>query len=314
MTMSKVVFGIDVGGTTCKCGTFSEDGRLLRKDEIPTRKDEGGSLILPDIRDYINGVLSDMNLTKDDVTGIGMGVPGACLEDGTVNKCINLGWGVFNAANVLSELTGIPVKIGNDANMAALGEFWVGGGLEYNSMVMVTIGTGVGGGVIIDGKPLYGYYGAAAEIGHMPLVDGETERCNCGKKGCLEQVASATGIVRIANRMLTERDMPSSLRAVPYISAKVIFDEAKTGDALAIQVTEYVCRYLGKGLACAAAMVDPEVFVIGGGVSAAGEYFINLIEKYYKEYAFHASRDTKIVKASLGNDAGMYGAAKLILG
>lgn len=314
MTMSNVVFGIDVGGTTCKCGTFSEDGRLLRKEEIPTRKDEGGSLILPDIRDYINGVLSDMNLTKDYVTGIGMGVPGACLEDGTVNKCINLGWGVFNAANVLSELTGIPVKIGNDANMAALGEFWVGGGLEYNSMVMVTIGTGVGGGVIIDGKPLYGYYGAAAEIGHMPLVDGETERCNCGKKGCLEQVASATGIVRTANRMLTESDMPSSLRDVPYISAKIIFDEAKTGDALAIQVTEYVCRYLGKGLACAAAMVDPEVFVIGGGVSAAGEYFINLIEKYYKEYAFHASRDTKIVKASLGNDAGMYGAAKLILG
>lgn len=212
------------------------------------------------------------------------------------------------------QLTGIPVKIGNDANMAALGEFWVGGGSEYNSMVMVTIGTGVGGGVIIDGKPLYGFNGAAGEIGHLPLVEGETESCNCGKKGCLEQVASATGIVRTANRMLAESDMPSSLRSVPYISAKVIFDEAKGGDALAIQVTEYVCRYLGKGLACAAGMVDPEVFVIGGGVSAAGEYFINLIDKYYKECVFHASRQTKIVKAALGNDAGMYGAAKLILG
>ena len=156
--------------------------------------------------------------------------------------------------------------------------------------------------------------GAAGEIGHLPLVEGETESCNCGKKGCLEQVASATGIVRTANRMLAESDMPSSLRSVPYISAKVIFDEAKGGDALAIQVTEYVCRYLGKGLACAAGMVDPEVFVIGGGVSAAGEYFINLIDKYYKECVFHASRQTKIVKATLGNDAGMYGAAKLILG
>ena len=314
MTMSKIIFGIDVGGTTCKCGTFSEEGELLRKEEIPTRKDEGGSLILPDISEYIKGVIADMNMTTEDVAGIGMGLPGACLEDGTVNKCINLGWGVFNAANVLSELTGIPVKIGNDANMAALGEFWVGGGSEYNSMVMVTIGTGVGGGVIIDGKPIYGFNGAAGEIGHLPLVEGETESCNCGKKGCLEQVASATGIVRTANRMLAESDMPSSLRSVPYISAKVIFDEAKGGDALAIQVTEYVCRYLGKGLACAAGMVDPEVFVIGGGVSAAGEYFINLIDKYYKECVFHASRQTKIVKAALGNDAGMYGAAKLILG
>ena len=159
--MSKIIFGIDVGGTTCKCGTFSEEGELLRKEEIPTRKDEGGSLILPDISEYIKGVLADMNMTTEDVAGIGMGLPGACLEDGTVNKCINLGWGVFNAANALSELTGIPVKIGNDANMAALGEFWVGGGSEYNSMVMVTIGTGVGGGVIIDGKPLYGFNGAA---------------------------------------------------------------------------------------------------------------------------------------------------------
>ena len=296
MTMSKIIFGIDVGGTTCKCGTFSEEGELLRKEEIPTRKDEGGSLILPDISEYIKGVLADMNMTTENVAGIGMGLPGACLEDGTVNKCINLGWGVFNAANALSELTGIPVKIGNDANMAALGEFCVGGG------------------VIIDGKPLYGFNGAAGEIGHLPLVEGETESCNCGKKGCLEQVASATGIVRTANRMLAESDMPSSLRSVPYISAKVIFDEAKGGDALAIQVTEYVCRYLGKGLACAAGMVDPEVFVIGGGVSAAGEYFINLIDKYYKECVFHASRQTKIVKAALGNDAGMYGAAKLILG
>ena len=163
--MSKIIFGIDVGGTTCKCGTFSEEGELLRKEEIPTRKDEGGSLILPDISEYIKGVLADMNMTTEDVAGIGMGLPGACLEDGTVNKCINLGWGVFNAANALSELTGIPVKIGNDANMAALGEFWVGGGSEYNSMVMVTIGTGVGGGVIIDGKPLYGFNGAAAKTG-----------------------------------------------------------------------------------------------------------------------------------------------------
>ena len=164
--MSKIIFGIDVGGTTCKCGTFSKEGELLRKEEIPTRKDEGGSLILPDISEYIKGVLADMNMTTEDVAGIGMGLPGACLEDGTVNKCINLGWGVFNAANALSELTGIPVKIGNDANMAALGEFWVGGGSEYNSMVMVTIG------LLILIRGLVLLLAATVVIGMTPLKSG----------------------------------------------------------------------------------------------------------------------------------------------
>lgn len=310
---SRIAFGIDVGGTTCKCGVFSEQGELLSKEEIPTRKDEGGSLILPDISEYILKKTEEMGLTKSDIIGIGMGVPGSCLSDGTVNKCINLGWGVFNAEKALAELTGVPVKIGNDANMAALGEYWIGSGKDFNSMVMVTIGTGVGGGIIIDGKPLVGCNGAAAEIGHIPIVEGETEYCNCGKKGCLEQVASATGIVRVANRMLNDTDTSSALRNVPYVSAKVIFDEAKAGDTLANQVVDYVCKYLGKGLACASGMVDPEAFVIGGGVSAAGSFLIDGIAKYYREAVFHPGKDTKIVTATLGNDAGMYGAVKLIL-
>lgn len=312
--MSKIVFGVDIGGTTCKCGTFDETGKLILREEIPTRKDEGGSLILTDIRDYLEKVLDKLSFAKEDVIGIGMGVPGSCLEDGTVNKCINLGWGVFNVAKTMEELIGIPTRIGNDANMAALGEFWVGGGSEFESMVMVTIGTGVGGGAIIGGKPIYGFNGAACELGHIPIVDDETETCNCGKKGCLEQVASANGIVRVANRFLSESEKPSSLRTLPYISAKAIFDEAKLGDGLAIEVTEYVARYLGKGLACVAGIVDPEAFVIGGGVSAAGDYLINLISRYYREAVFHPSRNTKIVRASLGNDAGMYGACKLVLG
>lgn len=309
----QVVFGIDVGGTTCKCGLFRMDGELISKNEIPTRKDEGGKYILYDIKDYIDKELREKGIDKSQVAGIGIGVPGPVTDDGTVNKCINLGWGVFNVSKTLSDITGIPVKVGNDANMAALGEFYDGGAKEYSSVVLVTIGTGVGGGVIINGKPVCGYNGAAAELGHLPVVEDETEYCNCGKKGCLEQVASATGIVRAATRMLNETDTPSSLREVPYISAKVIFDEAKAGDAVAISVTEYVCRYLGKGLACAAGMVDPECICIGGGVSAAGEYLINLVEKYYKEYVFHPCKGTKIVRAELGNDAGMYGAARLAM-
>ena len=258
-------------------------------------------------------MLSAAGMKSDDVAGVGIGVPGAVKDDGTVNKCVNLGWGVFNVAQTFNEMTGYKVKAGNDANMAALGEYWMGSAKEYSSSLLVTIGTGVGAGVIVDGKPLCGYNGAAAELGHLPVVEDEQEYCNCGKKGCLEQVASATGIVRTATRMLNESGEPSSLRDIPYISARVVFDEAKAGDLIALNVVDYVCRYLGKGIACAAGMVDPEVISIGGGVSAAGEFLLSRISKYYKEYVFHASRNTQIIQATLGNDAGMYGAARLVM-
>ena len=309
-----IVLGIDIGGTTCKCGVFTTDGTLVYKDEIPTRKDEGGSLILSDIKEHIPELVKAAGRSCDEIKGVGIGVPGAVREDGTVNKCVNLGWGVFNVAQTFKDMTGYEVKVGNDANMAALGEYWMGSAKAYSSVVLVTIGTGVGGGVIIDGKPICGYNGAAAEIGHLPIVEEETEYCNCGNKGCLEQVASATGIVRTATRMLNATDEPSALRALPYISAKAVFDEAKSGDSCAIKIVDYVCRYLGKGIACASAMTDTEVICIGGGVSAAGDYLIERVAKYYKEYAFHACKNTKIVRAELGNDAGMYGAAKLALG
>ncbi len=309
----KLVFGIDIGGTTVKCGLLTESGTLIKKDEIPTRKDNGGSLILDDIAEYINKVIAEDNIDRDNICGIGMGVPGAVKDDGTVNRCVNLGWGVFNAAEVMKDKMKLPVFVGNDANMAALGEYWQGGAKGFDNLVFVTIGTGVGGGVIINGNPVNGNNGAAAEIGHMPIAQDETEYCNCGKKGCLEQVASASGIVRVATRMLNASEEPSSLRKVQYMSAKAVFDEAKAGDGLAVKIVEYVSDYLAKGLACAACMTDPEVFVIGGGVSAAGQYFIDKIKKYYRQYAFHASRETDIILAKLGNDAGMYGAAKLCL-
>ncbi|MDO5401878.1 MAG: ROK family glucokinase [Eubacteriales bacterium] len=311
--MKKVVFGIDIGGTTVKCGLFYTDGTLVEKCEIPTRKEDGGARIIDDICAQIRQICSDRNILKENIIGIGMGVPGSVNKDGVVNKCVNLGWGVFNAAAEIERRMGISAKAGNDANMAALGEFWLGGAKGYSSMMMITVGTGVGGGIIIDGKPLVGFNGAAAEIGHIPVEDNETEKCNCGKSGCLEQYASATGIVRVAQKMLQEETMASVLRKIEKFTAKDIFDAAKSGDMLSVKVAEYVSRMLAKGLACAAGIIDPECFLIGGGVSAAGDYFINLIEKNYRELVFHPSRDTKILKAALGNDAGMCGAARLML-
>ncbi|MBR3042171.1 MAG: ROK family glucokinase [Eubacterium sp.] len=311
--MAKYVFGVDIGGTTVKLGFFSTEGELLDKWEITTRKDEGGAYILSDIAASIEEKLSKDGIDKTDIQGVGMGVPGPVKEDGTVLKCVNLGWGVINAAQELSDLIGLPVKAGNDANMAALGEYWQGGGKGYENVVMVTLGTGVGGGIIINGKMLAGVNGAGGEIGHMTIDLDEQDVCNCGKKGCLEQYASATGIVRLANRALQTSDKPSTLREVKYISAKEIFDAAKSGDNLATELIEEFGKRLGLALANIACVVDPEVFVIGGGVSKAGDILIDATQKYFKEYAFHACRNTKFELATLGNDAGMYGGAASIL-
>ena len=311
--MANYVFGVDIGGTTVKIGLFSTEGELLEKWEITTRTDDGGAYILSDIAASIDNKLTEKGISKDDVKGVGMGVPGPVKEDGTVIKCVNLGWGIFNAADELSELTGLPVKAGNDANMAALGEYWQGGGKDYDNVVMVTLGTGVGGGIILNGKMLAGVNGAGGEIGHMTIDLNEQDACNCGKKGCLEQYASATGIVRLANRALQATDKPSRLREVKYISAKEIFDAAKNGDDLAPDLIEEHGRRLGYALANVACVVDPEVFVIGGGVSKAGDILITTTKKYFQEYAFHACRNTEFKLATLGNDAGMYGGAASVL-
>ncbi len=311
--MANYVFGVDIGGTTVKIGLFSIEGELLDKWEITTRKDDGGAYILQDITDSINAKLTEKGISKEDVKGVGMGVPGPVKEDGTVVKCVNLGWGVFNAADELSELVGLPVKVGNDANMAALGEYWQGGGKSYQNIVMITLGTGVGGGIIINGKMLSGVNGAGGEIGHMPIDPEEQDVCNCGKKGCLEQYASATGIVRLANRALQASDKPSVLREAKYVSAKEIFDAAKSGDNLALELMEEHGKRLGYALASVACVVDPEAFVIGGGVSKAGDILLNTVKKYYQEYAFHACRNTEFCLATLGNDAGMYGGAASVL-
>lgn len=305
-------FGVDLGGTTVKIAYFNENGALLHKWEIPTVTGNNGEQILPDIASAISGYIQENVIDRETILGIGIGVPGPVNGKGVVNKCINLGWGVFNIEQTLSKLTGFPVRAGNDANVAALGESWMGGGKGCDNMVMATLGTGVGGGIILDGRPVSGVNGAGGEIGHMVLDPNETALCNCGKRGCVEQYCSATGIVRIAKKYLAENTAPTTLSG--DITCKDIFDAGKAGDPAANAILQQVYDYMGQFLANISCVVDPEVIVLGGGVSKAGQMLLDGVEPYFKKYAFHACRHTRFALAALGNDAGAYGAFKLILG
>ena len=309
----KYGFGVDLGGTTVKIAFFDVQGNMLSKWEIPTVTANGGSQILPDIANAVLMYLQENQVEKESVIGIGIGVPGPVDKKGVVNRCHNLGWGVFNIHEELSKLTGLPVRAGNDANMAALGECWKGGGRGCDNMVLATFGTGVGGGVVVDGKILTGVRGSAGEIGHIVLDPKEEERCNCGKYGCAEQYCSATGIVRLTKKRLQASSDNSCLRNKENISCKDVFDAAGAGDALALAVLEQVYDYMGQFLADVCCTIDPEVVVLGGGVSKAGKPLLEGIEKYFQKYIFQGSRDVRFALASLGNDAGAYGAFKLIL-
>lgn len=310
--MKKYCFGVDIGGTSVKIGLFDNKGTILEKWEIPTRTEDSGRWILPDVAESLLKKMKEKGIAKEEVAGAGVGVPGPVDKDGIIHEAVNLGWGVFSVQDTLQELSGLLVRVGNDANVAALGEMWKGGGVGYQNLVLVTLGTGVGGGIIINGEMLSGATGAGGEIGHIHVQDGEEDACGCGNHGCLEQYASATGIVRLAKRYLASSDEDSVLRH-KNISAKSVFDAVKAGDHAAKKIAEEFGRYLGKGLAVIGSVVNPEAFVIGGGVSRAGEILFTYIEEEYKKNVFHGSRNAQFKLATLGNDAGICGAAKLVL-
>ena len=311
--MKKYAFGVDIGGTTCKMGFFETAGVLLDKWEIRTNTENGGASILSDVAQAIDNKLAQEGIRKDEVQGIGIGVPGPVKSNGVVNRCVNLGWGIVNVAEELGSLTGLNVKVGNDANVAALGEMWQGGAKGCKDVIMVTLGTDVGGGIIVDGKIVAGFNGAGGEIGHITVNNDEIEACNCGQYGCLEQYTSATGIVRVAKRKLAKTASTTALTKYEPLTAKDIFDEAKAGDEIALSLVEEVCGILGSALSNMACVVNPEVIVIGGGVSKAGSILIDCIQKHFVETSFFACRDTKFALASLGNDAGMYGCVQMLL-
>ncbi len=306
-------FGVDLGGTTVKLACFATPGKLLDKWEIPTDTSDSGSKILPDIASAVRQYMESHGIDKNSVIGIGIGVPGPVSDTGIVNRCVNLGWGVFSVEQALGELTGFPVKAGNDANVAALGENWVGGGKGCSNMLMVTLGTGVGGGIVIGGNILYGAHGAAGEIGHIVLNRDETELCGCGKRGCAEQYCSATGIVRTCKQYLAADDAPSTLRQVQDLTCRDIFDAAKAEDKLAKDFLETVYDRLALLIANACNVTNPDAVVIGGGVSKAGQMLIDGIDRYLPRYIFHAASSVRLALAELGNDAGVWGACKLVL-
>ena len=308
----KYCFGVDIGGTTVKLGLFTTDGEIVDKWEIKTRTENQGEAVLPDIAEALREKLEEKKIDRDEVEGIGVGVPAPVNAEGVVQNTANLGWRYKEVKREMEELSGMRAEIGNDANVAALGEMWLGAGKGRKNIVMVTLGTGVGGGIIIDGKPLVGAHGAGGEIGHLCVNYEETDHCGCGNTGCLEQYASATGITRLANIRLAKDDAKSVLRE-QEVSAKTVFDAVKAGDAVAKEIAEEFGKYLGHAMANLAAVVDPSAIVIGGGVSKAGEVLIEYVEKNFKERAFFANKDTEFVLATLGNDAGICGAAKLIL-
>ncbi len=313
--MEKKCIGIDIGGTSVKLGLFETDGTLLFKWEVPTRKEDGGKYILEDVAVSIREVLQEKEIHLSDIAGAGMGVPGPVMPDGYVEVCVNLGWHNLNPQKELSAmLDGMLIRSGNDANVAALGEMWQGGGMGFTDVVMVTLGTGVGGGIIIDGKIIAGKHSLGGEIAQIHNRDEETQFCNCGGVGSVEQIASATGIAREARRKMAGSDAPSALRKYgDQVTAKDVLDEAKAGDAMAMEVVELVGHYLGRTLALLTMTVDPEMFVIGGGVSKAGQFLIDVIDKYYQKYTPISPLKGVIGLAKLGNDAGIYGAAKLVL-
>lgn len=313
--MKKYAFGVDVGGTTCKIGFFETNGKLIHKWEIKTNTKNGGANILPDIAASVEAMLTERSIGKDQVQGIGIGVPGPVREDGVVSCCVNLGWREVHVAKELQALTGLAVKAGNDANVAALGEMWQGGAKGCKNIVMVTLGTGVGGGVIVGGRIIPGFDGAGGEIGHITVCLEEKEACNCGRYGCLEQYVSATGIVRVTKRRLDGTNDPTSLREMDFdlLTAKDVFDTAKAGDVVALELVDEVCEILGMALSNIACVVNPEMIVIGGGVSKAGTLLMDGIHKHFMAHAFSSCQNTKFALAGLGNDAGMYGGVQMLL-
>ncbi len=309
----KYCFGVDIGGTGIKIGLFTMEGEILEKWMLKTRRENGGKAILPDVAESLNAKIEERGIAREDIKGIGIGVPAPVVGDGIVKNTANLNWGYTEVNREIREMTGLEVRSGNDANLAALGEMWLGAGRGQKNMIMVTLGTGVGGGIIIDGKAAVGANGAAAEIGHICVNYHERRKCGCGKTGCLEQYASATGIARLARMRLAWDDTPSMLRGQEKIDAKAVFDALKAGDQVAEEIVEEFGEYLGHGLANAAILADPAVIVIGGGVSKAGEIMLPYIKKYFMNKAFFANKETEFMMAQLDNDAGICGAARLIM-
>lgn len=304
----KKLIGIDVGGTTTKIGIFENNGDIIDQFSIVTRKEDHGSHIIPDICEAINLKLGLLDIDVENILSIGVGLPGPVDSKGICRTAVNLGWSTVDIAGEFKKYFDLPIKAANDANVAAIGEMWKGLPEPTNDVVFITLGTGVGGGIIIDGKLVDGTTGCGGEIGHITIDHKHNFMCNCGRTGCLETVCSATGIVNLANELLEYR-LDTKLLAYPEISARLIFDLAKENDPVCVEVVDEFARVLGLACANLAVISNPEYFIIGGGVSAAGDFLLNKVHVAFMNQCFANVRNTNFALATLGNDAGIIGAA-----
>ncbi|WP_138493366.1 ROK family glucokinase [Paenibacillus pinistramenti] len=314
-TKQSFYIGIDLGGTTIKTGICDGDGELLAVYEGPTEADKRAEGVLQNIELYVRELVSRAGCSWEQIAGVGAGIPGFLdFQQGLVKASPNLGWRNVAVKEILEARLGKTVKIDNDANAAALGEVWGGAGAGISNVVCYTLGTGVGGGIIVKNSLCQGFNGMGGEIGHLNVVpDSEAIACGCGKKGCLETVASATGIIYMAKEAVI-RGEQTSLAAIREITAKDVLDEAKAGDPAAVQIVDRAAKYLGKSMALLSVVTNPQRFVVGGGVAKAGSYLLDQIDRYFREYALENARENvDIVPAVLGNNAGVVGAAGLHL-
>lgn len=306
----KIFFGIDIGGTLLKCGAFSENGELLQKWQAETDLSEGGGRIIPQIGKEVRSWMACRSLTDDEIGGVGLGIPGPVDGKGYVKTCVNLNWKNFYPSKELAkEFPRAVIAVGNDANVAALGEYVCGAGKRYASAMLITVGTGIGGGIILDGAILSGAHGIAGEIGHITTDAGAKERCSCGNLGCVDHISSATGIVRNMRDLLEREREKCVLREKGVFTAKDVCDGAGEGDPLCIKCLDQCMEPLGKAMAFFSHAFDPEVYMIGGGVSKAGEVILQPLRKYYRENLYLTDQAADIRTAQLGNDAGMIGCA-----
>jgi glucokinase len=313
----KWVVGVDLGGTTIKMAFVNHYGEIVTKWEVPTDISEEGKNIPTDIAKAIDRKLTELGETKDKLLALGIGAPGPVNKaNGSLYVAVNLGWSDFPLRDRLEMETSLPVVVDNDANVAAIGEMWKGAGEGAKDLLCVTLGTGVGGGVIANGDIVHGVNGAAGEIGHVTSIPEGGARCNCGKTGCLETIASATGVVRLALNALETTTTASVLREAhnkeEAVTAKMIFDAAAAQDELALRIVEELAFHLGLALANLANGLNPEKIVIGGGVSKAGDTLLNPLKEQFKRFAFpRVAQGAELTIATLGNDAGVIGGAWL---
>ena len=311
--MKKYCFGIDVGGTTVKCGLFNTDGDLLDKWEIPTRTEENGINILPDIAAALNRKIEERGLNKTEIEGIGIDIPGPVNEQGICAFAVNLHWGKVNIVKEIEKMTGIRTRALNDANAAALGELWMGAGTDARSVLLVTLGSGLGSGLVVDGRIVTGRHGAAGEVGHMTVVPGGRP-CKCGRSGCIERYASARGIVVTFNEAASSGAFDESLFSehVPQdeTDALSVYTAASEGDPRALHAFSVMADKLGFALAQVACVIDPGVILLGGGITAAADIYLDTLRSSYRSYSLAAVADTEIRCSTLLGDAGVYGAAR----